>query len=254
MKKAKLASLISLILANVAGLCLLTVAWFVSNNAKDVGGSEIVAVDVEFIDDVKFHPYYTLSDQAPVEGVYTFGKSSVTDPDMGKYSIIGSDFQLMIEITLSDYASTHDFSVYAKTRAEYYLGEVEDDGITPKRLLSSENNSLSSIVCFYSFSEDELTTIDDAYYQVDISGKEKNNFIKTQGVGNVLNQDGISFGHFSDCNKVFIVLDYDISLIEEIYSLNLGNEAISSMDGGEEMSYLSYNADFYFYVEATSNE
>ena len=68
-----------------------------------------------------------------------------------------------------------------------------------------------------------------------------------------MNKSAVSIGEYSSLNRIYLVLDYDISLIEEIYSLNLGNDAIGGSIGDtDDFSYVDYDVDFRFEVrEAT---
>lgn len=259
MKKTQLGALITVTLANIAGLCLVTFAWFTAKQTVDNGVSNLVAVCPEIIQEVNYYQYHSIDGVVQDEGIYTFEKSKSDSEEMGKYSIIGSDFQLLIEIVFTDYGSTRGVVLSAISTADIYLGETitDDQGNeTPKQLLQKDNNSLSSVVCFYGFNENEI--VDDGdYYTVDISEKTKKNFVKEENDVSVINNDSIRISSFEPSNRIYIVLDYDIELIEDIYSLNLGNEAISgeidSGTGDITNSYIRYVPDFSFFVKEVDN-
>lgn len=228
----------------------LSYSWFTARLYDEASVTSIVAYDEKIIDQVSFYQYKK-SDTLQPEGVYNFEKTPSDIKDLGKYSIIGSQYQILIEVTLTEYATSYSsFDVGAKSNASHYLGELDENGdlLTELQL---NGNSLSSIVCFYAFDQSNISDEGD-YYSLDLANTSNTSGSKISFVQDShLISDGITMCNFTSTNKFFIVLDYDLELIEEIYSANLGNENISNMDNIAEdgNSYITYIADFYFYVQ-----
>jgi hypothetical protein len=248
-------SSIAFLLLCVGSLATATYAWFYSNRTASINVTQMMVASRDIIDNVKVYPYHILTSEEGsfTEGTETFEKTPMTsEEDFGKYSLLSQNKNgLLLEVTLTDFAKTYSsISLSGHSFASVYLGEIDASTNKLKQALTTTDNSLSSIVCFYSFAASSISE-ETNYYSVDLSTTlnstgVKENFVSSE---NTLNSDVplCSFSTIPD--KFYLVLDYDPSLIEDIYSANIGNEAISDLgnmvDG---QSYITYTSDFCFVV------
>ncbi|MCQ2799119.1 MAG: hypothetical protein MJ220_04465 [Bacilli bacterium] len=249
MKKGKLLSLFLLAMANMVGLSLVTFAWFTAKQKVDNGTNNIVAVKEDIIKSVNYYPY----DQSEhgTKTLFHFLNTPVDSKDLGKYSIINSGYQLLIEIELY---SEMNVSVTATTSAESYLGSItrNDDGDV-EYTLKETGNSLSSIVCFYGFNNTDIES-DGEGFTVDLNSS-------ISGMKNFINEDYTDLieskssrvCEFNATNKFYIVMDYDEMSVETVYSANLGNpvtsgdsETMTTDEFGH--AYIEYVTDFSIFV------
>lgn len=258
MKKGKLLSLFLLAMANMVGLSLVTFAWFTAKQKVDNGTNNIVAIKDEIVEDVKFYSFDTT--QQGTKTQYLFNTTPISERDLGKYSIINSGYQLLVEI---DFVPNSSASVRIETIAESYLGQVSynEDG-TVNYSLSERGNSLSSIVCFYAFSEEDVVLSDSGtFFTVNLSDSisGKKGFVNDDYTG-LLPGKSNEICNVSNADKLFVVIDYDEASIETIYSANLGNDVTSGVGDNmvsddEGHTYIEYVADFKLIIrKVTSNE
>ncbi|MCQ2771679.1 MAG: hypothetical protein MJ238_00160 [Bacilli bacterium] len=248
MKTGKLVSLISLTMANVVGLSLVTLAWFTTRPITDGDAGNIAVIKDQVVKEVNFYPYS--SKMSGTKTQYYFDKTPISSKTLGYYSIINSGYQLLMEIVLE---SEMSISVTAETYSDSYLGIVErDENDNPIYSLHATGNSLSSIVCFYGLNNTELT-INETFYSVDLTtySSRKTNFINADYT-DLVDDKKARVCQFSNTDRVYVVIDYDEISIETIYSANLGNDITSGV--GDDMtvvdghSYITYSADFCFYI------
>lgn len=256
MKNGKLVSLITLTMANVIGLSLVTLAWFTATQKAESGAGSIAVIKDDIVESIKYYPFD--STKTGTKTQYYFSSTETDSRSLGYYSIINSGYQMLVEVTLN---KVMDVSVTAVTKATSYLGVIEvDEENKPIYSLHEKGNSLTSIVCFYGFNGDQVS-LDDGSYFVDLSSSVggKKNLINSTYT-DLIDGKKNKICQYSNTDKIYLVVDYDEKSIETIYSANLGNEVTSGM--GQDMtivdghSYISYDADFSFYiskVEETNN-
>ena len=135
--------------------------WFASNDkvtANEMG----ISVNGEFdiVGSVEFFAIESISlDSTTKDNIYTFkNKLSESDPkNLGQFSTLVAERQLLIKISLSDDVSS--VRVTAASSASEFIADE-----TPN--ISKANNSLSSVVEFYSISGGSVTTSNDGSYVI----------------------------------------------------------------------------------------
>lgn len=231
-----------------------TFAWFSAKRTDEVAIENIIANSPEMVDSVSIYPFHTLtaSEGTSSSATYTFEKTALTENVMGKYSILKPDGHgVLIEITLSSYALTADaLKVSAFSNATYYLGQINPATGKLYTPLTLDNNSLSSIVCFYSFLPTSIVD-QNTYFSVDLattinSTGASMNFVSSNTLVNYVPMCDVA----QKPNKLYVILDYDAALIEDIYSANIGNSVINDIThmDSDGQSYLTYINDFYFSI------
>jgi hypothetical protein len=252
------------VLAAVGG-GYVTLAWFNGTRNATVNTASLIVGQRGTVSSVNIYAYHSLTSTeltalggtAP-SGVYTFEKTPISGTaNLGKYSLLKPiENALLFEVTLSDYGkSTGNIDLSAHSDATAYHGAVNSDGTLalPLKSASQGTNSLSSIVCFYAFSgaSGAGVSVGDTYQSVTLASTVNPSASKLTFVSSKAIVNNVAISTLpSSVNKVYFVLDYDISLIEDVYSANIGNDAVSNLDnvGSDGQSYLIYLADFYFWI------
>lgn len=232
-----------------------TFAWFNATKQSTLNLNSLIVSQRGTVASVEVFPFYdvTANGGTSTSGVDTFSKTAETTHNMGHYSLLKpAGNAVLFKATLTDYgASASNLSLSAHSNASSYLGAVNASGavITP---LQTSGNSLSSIVCFYAFSSANIVDSGN-YFSVTLSTTLNPNSSKLNFVSNdsIVTQVPIA-SLAGPTNVVYFILDYDSSLIESIYSLNIGNSAINNVDNisSDGQSYVSYTPDFYFWIAA----
>jgi hypothetical protein len=232
-----------------------TFAWFSAQRTVSIDYASMIVASRDTVASVAVYPYHVLGSGEPAseDGVYTFEKTPTTTQNMGKYSLLRpTDNALLMEITLTSFASSADtVSVTAHTNASFFLGEL-DESNQLKQPLALTGNSLSSIVCFYAFAQSDVVDAGN-YYSIALSSTKDVTGTKANFVSGYHLQTNVSLCSFSGpLTKFYLILDYDISLIEYVYSANIGNDTINDVTNIDEdgQSYLSFDQDFFFNVDA----
>lgn len=238
-----------------------TFAWFTSKRTASVSYAQMVANSEDTVQGVKAYPYYPITDSGDpnyslTSSVYTFSLTSVSSGDFGKYSLLNPfGNALLLEIDLTEFAlNAASIDFFAHSSASAFLGETNSDG-TLKQELQPSGNSLSSIVCFYSFVPSNVTK-GTSYYSCALANTANMGSAKLTFVNDGALVNDVALSAFAGGNSVlYVVVDYDAALIEYLYSMNIGNEAINAIDSagtsGDGQTYLSYTSDFFFYVQAS---
>lgn len=240
-------------LMTTVGGSWVTLAWFSTNRVSQVNLNSLVVGQRGTVSSIDVYPYD--STLTPQTGIYTFSKTPETVRDLGKYSLLQKEGNsVLFRVSLTEYGSSlATLNISAHSSATSYLGKTTDTGaaVTP---LATSGNSLSSVVCFYAFSSVDDTQA--TYYSVTLANSLTPSHQKMTFVANdqiIAQQTMASVS--GPLSYVYFVLDYDSDQIEKIYSANIGNPAISAIGGdssssGDNTTYISYLADFYFWVEA----
>ncbi|MGN0807858.1 MAG: hypothetical protein ACI4MN_05390 [Candidatus Coproplasma sp.] len=249
MTKSKLKNLIKLIVACLTAVIFTVIAvvyivqdnahaWFTINNLVSADGTEIgVAIPEGIVKGSAEYFKYSEKD----ENSYTFERSESSAMEMYDSSI-NNDYQIVIKINLT--ASTESVTVAAYTTAEKYLG-ADDAGE-----LASADNSLSSVVSFEIYYSDSTvvseTVSDGVTTSVTLTPPTpvtEYTFINEDKTlaSSVRLGETHTFSGTSD-NAVYIVVKYNSDAIDEIISLNIGNDVFS----GD--SNITFMCDFSFSV------
>lgn len=242
-----------ILFVNVLTSTFATFAWFTAVTQVDNTMTNLMAEHDTYVENYELFPYYNL-DSGNVSGTYTFSTTATSTHSLGKFSLINSGYQVLVKVTLTDYAaSLTSLDLYSHTNAPFFLGEIDSTTNQAKKLLESSGNSLSSIVCFYAFTSDKVTTVTGTtnYYSLNLSdtcnvGGTSKTFVNNSAL---VTSDPI-IANYNSSKYIYFVIDYDKELINKVYAANLGNSVINSAaniaeDGN---SYISYTSDFYFYV------
>jgi hypothetical protein len=235
---------------------VLTYAWFGPNRMTEVTASNMVTHSLDTVSSVALYPYHTLTaaEGTATAGIDTFEKTSSTSA-FGKYSILKPDGNgVLIEATLTDYGKkATSLDITALTDATVYLAEVDSTTKTLKSPLALSGNSLSSIVCFYLFSSADIVD-SGSYYSVTLANTKNTTGTKMTFVSStstIVSQ--VPMGSITGpTDKIYILLDYDQTLIEQVYSANIGNDVINDVShmSSDGQSYLAYTSDFSFWIGA----
>ena len=246
-------ALFSMMMLVLSSLAWTTYAWFTRVATGSISVTDLVVRSYDTISQVAVYPYHVLdeNDTQPAEGSYTFSKTPLANANlMGNYSILKQkENALLLELTLTDYAkSLSSLQLSAHTLATIYLGQLNEESHKLIQPLQLTGNSLTSIICFYSF-----TSLTDygTYSSVLPSATLNQNSDKMSFVSDkAIIEDLVICDIATQPNKIYIVLDYDIESIEDIYSANIGNETITQLDNPSEdgQTYLTYTSDFLFAV------
>lgn len=245
--KRKILLICALELTACATLFSTTVAWFATNRTAEVDVSGIQVSAPELLASVSYHAYHSVT--PATSGVYTFEKTAVSSFTMGRYSLLNTDYQVLMEIDLTAAGQASDF-IYlgAKSTATYFEGAMNNGTLV--HALESSGNSFSSIINFSAFSPSQVTEETD-YLSVTLADRVLD---ATDGAdafidsSYALNTD-VHLCTFTDqMAKFYILLDYDPELIGYIYSANIGNDILSDVSDIDSSgnSYIQFTVDFGF--------
>lgn len=166
---------------------------------------------------------------------------------IGEYSILTHKQALFFLFTLDETQnrSNSTLEVITGTKTEYSHYYSVDNEI--KRPLKEKNNDLSSIVSFTSFTTSKQSLITDAFKIDKEEEISKDSTFKDLTFVNNSDQYTsmikLSNSDLSNVEAIGVILEYSENLIEHLYSINLGNEAIDKNDS------ISFdNIDFSFYI------
>ena len=243
--------------------CLLLIfiifAWYTENEVVSAGGvkgsSKIIDVEPDGV--VSGVKYYSIIAIENDKYYYNpeLGNETINELEMGSYDALsGNPYQILIEITLN----ASDLSINASIDRSkivhdalkdengiIYQGAVDPTTNKPIVEVTRDQNQLSSIICFYYFEEvgsEEHDSIDMNYVQIDSSNEAKSFVQKSdEEFDKYLNssitiQDGTgAVDENTNKKTVYILLSYVEEAIEDIYSSNLGNDALNPDDSLEEV-------------------
>jgi hypothetical protein len=114
---------------------------------------------------------------------------------------------------------------------------------------------MSSVVCFYGFAASSVTN-NGTYQSVTLADTIKSTGAKMNFVSNSALVPDVTLASLgTGVSKLYLVLDYDVSLIEAVYSANIGNDVISDMSSiqSDGQSYITYSCDFFFSLTKGTN-
>lgn len=256
------------VLASLSMFVSLTAAWFVTVRNADVGTNGFQFNDTELIQGIKFYQYKSSGNGTisfnDEESPYEIGDGRYK-ADLGYYNLFESNYQTLMEITLTDEAVSGQVSIEltAKTFAEKSHLTANETG-APDYPLTNETgvyNSLSSIVDFFIFYESDLdfssssislNRNDIKNVKNETTNKAISNF--TNDKGEIVSSKMISLARFKaneiavgGTAKLYLMFDYNEENCAKMYGNNIGNTAIENghfnQDGA---AVLKFAADFEF--------
>ncbi len=238
MKKVNTAlSIISLFVTSFV-LIVVIFAWYVSNSTATVSGiTGIVKGREDIVDEVIV---YNFSSKTTTDGYDTLtidrytgdGQSGdVTMKEYEQYSLAPTPTEYLIEIKFTDNADISRLDI--RTELSYFAGYPGNGYVA-----SATNISLTSVMRFTYL--ENVTVSNGTVTYATPSDNSFNSFTfneNTKATDNkvlpvVTNKNGIS--------SIFVLLDYNKSYINDIFTYNIGNDIIDMAD------QLSFKNDFNF--------
>lgn len=260
------------VLASVSMFFSVTAAWFVTVRNAEANASCFKIKDNVLIEDVKFYQYK--SSNGPVvcfnneESPYEVGDGRYKT-DLGYYNLFENNYQTLMEITLtSDAVEGHvsiDFVALTFASKSHLTANMTGAPDYPLTNNPSVYNSLSSIVDFFIFYEEDISFESDgitlnrnsARNLVDEdTDKQVTNF--TNSKGEIVSSRSVTLAHFNAADvattnpssaKIYLMFDYNEENCAKMYGNNIGNEAIENghfAQPGTGFAVLKFAADFEF--------
>lgn len=262
-KSLKLISAVGMTVFSVVASFTASFAWFTAKRNFNGGGTSIDIQDPKLVESYcmrNFAEGVTLAD-----GTLAFSTDdSKNTTQLGNYSVLIGGYQRVFEVNITGYAaSLPSMILKAITETDYYLADVnpelnENNEHELLHPIEPTDNPLSSVVNFTYFTEDDISFIDatNKYFTIDTKnwGKTTSSFVTGEPGSRTLQQTSIlslNVSHPTN-NHFFILLDYDVIQINEIYAANLGNPYCSG-----EIEFIQYEPDFHFVLsenKLSSNE
>ncbi|MCQ2742812.1 MAG: hypothetical protein MJ239_05910 [Bacilli bacterium] len=231
-------------LFTVATLGVSSYAWFAVNRTASVEVQNIVAESSEFIRSVTYHHIYQTT---TVDGVtnFSFNAGPTSELIIPTYSRATEDprHQLLIEVELNSGLGDVVAKAYAKNN-------ILEKGNAWSSIDWAENgNPLSSIVTIAYIPAENVRHEGEF---LNITKVQGDSFITLSDDGTTpsyqqnLDLNGVIPNH-DDHFSVYYVLDYNVDVIESIYSANIGNPVFESFEVTE--NGLKFACDFKIAME-----
>lgn len=223
-----------------------TFAWFSTNKTATAKYSNIVAKDSSYVSSWTYHSIKetTVSTDGSTY-TYVFNYDSTTKLSIDQYSRLNENdaHQLLVEITLTDDAGSFNFEANADKNI---LPDTDEDGNARNQWSTVDwtnitNLPLSSIIAFY-YTEEPNVNVNESEKTITITRSTDETSFVTLTNENPSFTQSLTLKENSTAKKVYVVLDYNLSAIDSIYSFNIGNEAFDSDEG------LTFGCDFSFSV------
>lgn len=253
------------VLASVSMFFSVTAAWFVTIKNAEASAGCFKIDNTYLIDNVKYYQYKKPTGSSPASGVITFDSEESSSPDLGVYNLFESNYQTLMEITLTEEAAKGNVPIdlIATTKATKSHLTADDTGKADFALTNAagQYNSLSSIVDFYAYYESDISISDGiislsfADYKNNIdsmTNKPVSNF--TNDKGEIIASKTIKIAHFNTGDiankttgtaKIYLMLTYNEENCAKMYGNNIGNTAIEVGHAPEtEVGVLKFEADF----------
>ncbi len=263
-KKFNLYSSIASLLSTFFLLVCIVLAWYVSNDeatATGITGSTSI-INEESTGNVSEVYYFDITKVVDNDGSKTYTVANeckgtkISNVSMGKYDALYSEaHQLLMVIKLKDVSN---YSVKTQTTATSYLGSTLKDA-NGDFVLKAENNPISSVISFVYVNPNDVTLSDavDKEYGINFptsitTSSEEKSFVEedtqTDAVFNANLNQNLTLVESENTQYIYIILDYVEEAIEDIYSKNIGNEALNGISEYEG-DYITYACDFTISVD-----
>lgn len=258
-----ISSIISAILTSFLLVCVI-LAWYTSNTsvtATGITGSTSM-LDPESVGNVSEVYYFDIDSVVEENGNKTYEVSNeckgtmLSNISMGKYDALYSEaHQILMVIKLKELTN---YTVTTQTNTVSYLGSTIKDE-NGNFILQAENNPISSVISFVYVNSSEVTfnqEIDSEYginfpTSITTANQEQSfveyNITRNTTFNDNLNQN-LTLAENENTEYVYIILDYVEEAIEDIYSKNIGNEALNGISEYEG-DYITYSCDFTISVD-----
>lgn len=259
----KIIAMTCMTLFSLFAVFLATAAWF--NVVRQVGSTGNGFMTAKMSSVLKQVDIYEQSETLVSNNPYTFNTTpSLTytlvngtpTPDkkdvnvsIGEYSILDHKQALFFLFTLDETQnrgnSTLEVITSTKTESSHYH---RDNAGKVTRPLESEQNDLSSIVSFTSFTttNDQIPT-QSSSFEIDKDKRTQDSSFKDLTFVNDSEQYTslikLSGSDLSSVEAIGVILEYSENLIEHLYSINLGNSSLETTD-----HILFNHIDFSFYI------
>ena len=244
--------------------CLLLIfiifAWYTQNDTVTASGISGSSANMEIESDgvvagIKYYEIIMIDDDN--NRYYydpTMGNETINDLELGSYdALYGNPYQVLIELTLKESDLNISASIDAskilhdklKDDTGYiYQGAIDPETNRPIVEVTHDQNQLSSIICFYYFDSVNNGIGDNAdmsYVEVTQSNEQKSFVNQTKdGFDKYLNSSVTiqsstgTVDSTTNTKTVYILFSYVEEAIEDIYSVNLGADALNPDDSQEE--------------------
>lgn len=275
--RIKLVSSFLMCVLSLSAAITLSFAWFAKNDTVNGGG---MSVAIENDANVVGAEYFIAEKNGSNNGStqLNFKKVPAEAARMGAYDILDKKYQLLAKVYLKSDMET--IRVTGNTQTAYFLGALEnnkskypllppssdvnvpqesttDDGVT-------YTNVLSSVINFTVFTADEIkarTDETEGYYFagtalpsgnriakfIDSTDAEKPtssiNLVQTEGIDTVTTGGPEQFNG-QPCRTLFIMFSYDETIMEKIFSDNLGNTNIYVENNDGTLINIPFKCDF----------
>ena len=231
----------------------LTLAWFARN--RNVTGSGI-GVGAERKNDLLGYEFYTADAEA--EGyVFTLAEDK-NAASLGEYDLLDDRYRLLLKLYLKD--GEGNVTVTTTTGTDYFAGDGEEAHKLVKTLPSAEEvkangvkNPLSSVVAMRMAAASEFSFSANAYTWT--KPTETENYVtmvsaeRTIVTAEICNSYAVAdlptdTYRGETCRALYILFSYDADLVSEVFSANIGNEAI----GNAENAPVPFASDFNIFL------
>ena len=278
--RIKLVSSFLMCVLSLSAAITLSFAWFAKNDTVNGGG---MSVAIENDANVVGAEYFIAEKNGSNNGStqLKFKQVPAEAARMGAYDILDKKYQLLAKVYLKSDMET--IRVTGNTQTAYFLGALEnnkskypllpptssdvnvpqestiimDDGVTSM----TYTNVLSSVINFTIFQAGELTALTNGsgYELVSDTLPSGNRIAKfidstdaekpTSSINLVGDSDTVTTGgpeefNGQPCRTLFIMFSYDESIMEKIFSDNLGNNKIYVEDSEGNLINIPFKCDF----------
>lgn len=208
-----------------------TFAWFTTNKRATAKYLNIVAKDSAIVSQVSYHAINTVTTENDVT-TYSFKKDTTNDLTLGRYSrALGSDeHQLLIEISLKEDTSNFTITAQADNQlldnngwADY--GEDNWKG-NPKTSGSTTTYDLLplSFITSISYFGTKAVISENTINLKSTDGSTQSFIAFADGGDTPTYTQSFRVGTGTNSEDIYIMLDYNLSAIDSMYSYNIGNE------------------------------
>ena len=216
-----------LTLVSFFGVIISSFAWFTSVMSQEASVGSIFAAELGSI--VSEFSYYKVDKWA--HNTLHFDKNNSLSGDqitLKDFNSLGNGYQVLIELTFTELSNT--LTVTASTGNTSYIGLNENE-------LQPSGNKMSNIISFHVFTslieEDADGT---TYYLIEPDPttnkllEDTTYFVNDTFDGINQNLELYNASTSGATNKLFIVLDYYDESINHIFSKNITNDALTSLN------------------------
>lgn len=265
----KIIAMTSMAVFSLAAVFVSTAAWFtVMRQVKTDGGGFLASKIAPVVKRVDIYEKATLPVQKGSEkNSYIYNKkrslSYIYSSDkrrtegsqvpigIGTYSILEDTKSLLFLFTLDETKTeelkTSQLTVKTSTEDKDSLYTLDSGKVKRPLSTKGDENALSSIVSFSSFTDSSVMTEVDQTYVVNkdsINDTYKNqSFVDSSTYYSYSPSISLTNPNLSSVSQIGVILEYNTNLIEHLYSINLGSNVMNTL------SDIQFNnIDFSFHI------